>query len=65
MRTRIREVREKKGMSQSELARRTGLSRQRIWALESGEHINVTTKTLETIAKALGKSVKELLIFSD
>ncbi len=54
----IRALREKKKMSQEELAEKSGISRQTISGIESGKALSVTTSTLEAIAKALGVSVK-------
>lgn len=61
MRTRIREVREERGMSQSELARLSGISRQVIWKIETDEETNTTTKTLGAIAKALEVPMNDLI----
>jgi len=52
----IRALREKKKMSQEELAEKSGISRQTISSIESGKSLSVTTSTLEAIAKALGVS---------
>ena len=59
---RIREIREMRGMSQSELAEKTGITRATIWRLETGEEETTTTKTLLKIAEALGASVGELFL---
>lgn len=59
---RIREIRETRGMSQSELAEKTGLTRATIWRLETGEEETTTTKTLLKIAEALGVTVAELFL---
>lgn len=53
----IRELREEKRMSQEELAKRSGISRQTISSLETGKVDSVTTGTIEAIAKALEVSV--------
>lgn len=57
---RVREVREKIGMTQEELAARSGVSRGTICALENDEERNTTSKTLRRIASALGVSVDQL-----
>ena len=44
----------KSGISQEELARRSGISQADICKLESGKH-NTTVKTLKRLAKAKGK----------
>ena len=51
---RILELRQRVGISQSEVARRMGTSQQAVARLESGEHHGFTLKTLEKIAGALG-----------
>jgi transcriptional regulator with XRE-family HTH domain len=58
----IRKLREKNGLSQSEAAERAGLNtRQRWHQIESGSITNVQLDTLESIAKALGVKAKDLL----
>ena len=39
IRNRVRELREERGLSQSELARRTGVTRQTIISLEKGSYV--------------------------
>ena len=60
MKFKIKEIREKKRISQIELAKLSGLSRQTIATLESEDDVDTTTKTLSAIAKALNVSVKSL-----
>ncbi len=50
---RLRRLREQCGMSRSELAERTGLSRPTIWAWESGK-TQPRHSNLQTLATALG-----------
>jgi ribosome-binding protein aMBF1 (putative translation factor) len=54
----IIELREKKGLSQKELAELMGTSQQAISRIESGEYEGFTVKTLEKLAKATGTRVK-------
>ena len=61
---RIKEVREAKRMSQSELAEKSGVSRGIIWALETDPNAITTTKTLVKIAQALGTTVGDIF-FAD
>lgn len=56
----IKEVREKKGMTQEALSEASGVSRTTIWALENGNERTTTTKTLLKIAQALGTTVDEI-----
>ena len=62
---RIKEVREARRMSQSELAEKAGVSRGIIWALETDPDAVTTTKTLLKIAKALETSVDEIFFAID
>lgn len=61
MKTRVCEIRCKKKMSAAELARKSGVSRTTIWALESGRAKNVCLETLRKIAAALDTTVEKLL----
>ncbi len=59
---RIKEIRERKGMSQSELSDKAGVTRATIWKLETGENEVTTSKTLLKIADALGVTIGELFL---
>lgn len=59
---RIKEIREQKGMSQSELSDKSGVTRATIWKLETGEDEVTTSKTLLKIAEALGVTVGDLFL---
>ena len=56
----IKNAREKRGISQRELASRTGMARSIIRMLESGEKDYISTKKLEKIAEVLGVSVYDI-----
>jgi transcriptional regulator with XRE-family HTH domain len=56
----IRELRNKKGISQEKLARLADVSYNTIVKIESGESKNPTFKTMTGIAKALGVSLDDL-----
>lgn len=58
----IKEIREKKRMSQAELAELSGVSRATIIRIESVEDVVINTKTLEKLANALGVSVRTLFL---
>ena len=58
----IKEWREKRHMTQEELAKKSGISRVTISLLESGRQTVSKSSTLEAIAKALG--VKVSVFFS-
>ena len=59
---RVKEEREKKGMTQEELAKKAGVSRTIISGLESGTINVTTTKTLKKIAEALGTNVGDIFL---
>ena len=56
----IRELRQKKNLSQEELADLSGFHRTYIGMVERAEK-NITLKNLEKLADALGIDIKELL----
>ncbi|MBU4000537.1 helix-turn-helix domain-containing protein [Patescibacteria group bacterium] len=58
---RIKELRNKKGLSQEKLARLADVSYNTIVKIESGESKNPTIQTMAGIAKALGISLDELI----
>lgn len=60
----IKELRELKGMTQEELAEKSGVSRGTISALENGTERATTSKTLLKLAQALGTSV-DCIFFSE
>ena len=60
MTNRLREIRERRGMSASELTRVSGISRATIWKLEAGVAQAHTTRTMEKLAQALGVPVNEV-----
>ena len=56
----LREVREAKGMSQEELEKTSGVSRQTISSIENEKSTNVMSGTLIALARALGVTVDEI-----
>lgn len=58
--TRIREVRNQKGMSMDDLADECQIEKKLVYLIENGKG-NPTISTLDVIAKAFGMSVSELL----
>jgi transcriptional regulator with XRE-family HTH domain len=54
--TRLRTTRESAGITQEELAKRTGIQQSHLSRLEQGEH-SPTQKTLMKIANALGVEI--------
>jgi DNA-binding XRE family transcriptional regulator len=57
---RLRELREEKGLTAYEIARRSGIHRPNISRMESGKHVP-TVDTLDRLARALGVPVAALL----
>ncbi len=64
MRNRIRELREKKGMTQEELGRRAGVRRETIVFLEQGKY-NPSLRLAHAIAVLLSTTVDRLFSFDD
>lgn len=62
MEYRIKECREKAGISQEQLSKESGVSRAIISGLENGTITVTTTKTLSKIASALGLKVSEIFL---
>lgn len=54
----IATLREKKGLSQQQMAKLMGTSQQAVSRIESGEYEGFTLKTLEKIAEATGTKVR-------
>lgn len=59
----LKEIREKKGVSISELARKSGLARQTIYNIEGDPNRVVDSKTMEDVANALGVKVSRIFLF--
>jgi len=60
---RVKELREKRGLSQATLSKLSGVSRPTISKLEnSDEEVVINSKTLEKLAKALNVSIKTLFL---
>jgi transcriptional regulator with XRE-family HTH domain len=57
----IKALREARGWTQAELARKSGLQPAHINQLESGKKKNSTQRTLEALAKAFEMSLSELM----
>lgn len=62
MRYAIKEIREKKRMTQEELSKKAKVSRTIISGLESGAITVTTTDTLSKIASALGEKVSDIFL---
>ena len=58
---RIEELRKEKGLTQEELAEKSGLHRAYFWDIENGRNISI--KTAYNVARALGIKLSELFDF--
>ena len=56
----VKEVREERRMTQEELAKKSGVSRPTIIAIETGTAKDVKISTLLKLANALGTTVSEI-----
>lgn len=61
MENRIKELRESHGLTQEQLASKSGVSRATISALENGKSVDIKAGTLHKLAQALGVHVSDLL----
>lgn len=59
---RIKDLREKKRLTQEELAEKSGVSRTTISNLENDSNKTVNTRTLNKIASALGVKLESLFL---
>ena len=57
---RLKEIRESKGITQEELEKRSGVSRQTISAIENNDNYQAKTGTLIALARALSTTVDNL-----
>lgn len=58
---RIRQLREERGLTQTELARKSGLAQPTLSELERGSKTNPSLKVLRRLADALGIDVADLI----
>ncbi|MGI6697673.1 MAG: helix-turn-helix transcriptional regulator [Clostridia bacterium] len=64
MNNRVRELREAKGLTQEQLAKKMGVSRQTIISIESGRY-NPSLILAHRIAREFGKYIEDIFDFSD
>lgn len=60
MKNKVKQYREKEGLTQEELAQKAEISRNTISALETGNNTNVTYDTMLKISQALNKKVSTI-----
>ena len=58
----LKRIRKEKGLTQKELATKSGLSFSMVSKLESGEQINPSNETIQKLASALDVITAELLV---
>lgn len=56
----VKQIREAKGLTQTELAKRSGISRQTISAIENGKTEELKIGTVKAIAAALETTIDEI-----
>jgi putative transcriptional regulator len=64
MQTRIREYRNRQGLTQDDLAKAAGVRRETIVFLEQGKY-NPSLKLAHDVARALHTTIDDLFIFED
>jgi len=64
MKTRIKELRARYGLTQEDLARKVGVRRETILFIEKGDY-NPSLNLAHEIAKALKTTIDDLFIFDD
>ncbi|NLI67725.1 MAG: helix-turn-helix transcriptional regulator [Bacilli bacterium] len=64
MKNRLRELRQQHGMTQEELAKRVGVSRQSIVAIETGKY-DPSLKLAFKLAREFHCSIEDVFIFSE
>ena len=64
LKTKIREYRERAGLTQAELAEKVGVRRETLLHLESGKY-NPSLKLAMDLAKLFGVTVEELFEFTE
>lgn len=59
---RIKQIRESRGMTQTELAEKAGVARATIWKLETDDAAVTMTSTLQKIALALDVTLEDIFL---
>lgn len=63
MENKVKEKRLELKLTQEELAKEAGISRNVIIQIENGHDLNLTKSTMQSIAKALNSTVTKLFFF--
>ncbi|WP_289687002.1 helix-turn-helix transcriptional regulator, partial [Faecalibaculum rodentium] len=61
----LQQVRESAGMTQDQLAAKSGVSRNWIWKIETGKTDNVSIKVLLALANALGVKIDDIFFLDE
>ncbi len=64
MKNRLRELREEKGLTQEELAKALGVTRQTIIAIEKGRY-DPSLRLAFKIARFFGKAIEEVFMYEE
>lgn len=63
LKNRLKERRTECGLSQVELAAKSGISRATISKIENNEEVNLTTQTIAKLSEVLGVNPSEIFLF--
>lgn len=62
IKNRLKELREISGMSQEELAKKSGISRATLSKIENNEEVNVNTRTIAKLADVFNVKPSEIFL---
>lgn len=62
IKNRLKELRENSGMSQEELAKKSGISRTTLSKIENNEEVNVNTRTIAKLADVFNVKPSEIFL---
>jgi putative transcriptional regulator len=62
IKNRLKELRELSGMSQEELAKKSGISRTTLSKIENNEEVNVNTRTIAKLADVFNVKPSEIFL---
>lgn len=62
IKNRLKELRESSGMSQEELAKKSGISRTTLSKIENNEEVNVNTRTIAKLADVFNVKPSEIFL---
>lgn len=62
VKNRLKEIRIERGLSQEELAEKSGISRATISKIENNEEASISTKTIAKLSEVLGAKPSEIFL---